>query len=52
MIVMSLDVSKGHVLEKIVNNLNWSDIEAKSNIQFVSYRNNNIIRLFENLSKW
>jgi len=24
MIVMSLDVSKDHVLKKIMNNLNWS----------------------------
>jgi len=33
---MSLDVCKHHVLKKIVNNLYWSDIAAKSNIQFVS----------------
>jgi len=76
MIVMSLDVSKDHVLKKIMNNLNWSsedtnvfclyiswyfsfvntDIAAKSSIQFVPYRKNNIIQSFENLNtisrKW
>jgi len=28
MIVMSLDVSKKHILKKIVNNLNWSSEDA------------------------
>ena len=30
----------------------YTDIAAKWSIQFVSYRNNNIIRSFENVSKW
>jgi len=31
MIVMSLDVSKDHVLKKIMNNLNWSKRTISSN---------------------
>jgi len=30
MIVMSVDVSKDHVLKKIMNNLNWSETTISS----------------------
>jgi len=38
MIVMSLDVSKDHVLKKIMNNLNWSSEDTNVYFAYYIYR--------------
>ena len=37
MIVMSLDVSKDHVLKKIMNNLNWSSEDTNVFCLYISW---------------